>query len=227
MTKFRLGLAITVLWILGAVSFLRLEWTDAIDMKPNAWADFFAGAFSPLAFLWLVLGYLQQGDELQLSTKALQLQADELKHSVEQQRALVDVTRQQIDAEREISKQEQHARSVALQPHFVVSPHGVNRSGSEYKYALSLVNRGTPATRVFVLADVGLAERMVVLSEPYFVTDTERSAVIALNGPFPDENGRLEISYTDALGAPGKYAYVISRTQGQPEIPLTFTPLVG
>ena len=47
---------------------------------------------APLAFLWLVIGYFQQGDELSQNTKALeqqekalQLQVDELRQSVEQQ----------------------------------------------------------------------------------------------------------------------------------------------
>jgi hypothetical protein len=61
-------------------------------MPFNEWGDFFAGASAPLAFLWLVIGYFQQGDELSQNTKALeqqekalQLQVDELRQSVEQQ----------------------------------------------------------------------------------------------------------------------------------------------
>lgn len=61
-------------------------------MAFNEWGDFFAGVSAPLAFLWLVIGYFQQGEELGQNTKALeqqekalQLQVDELKQSVEQQ----------------------------------------------------------------------------------------------------------------------------------------------
>ena len=35
--------------------------------------DFLGGVSSPLAFLWLVLGFFQQGREIRLSNKALQL----------------------------------------------------------------------------------------------------------------------------------------------------------
>lgn len=68
------------------------DWDTAKSMKFNEWGDFFAGSFAPLAFLWLVIGYFQQGEELSQNTKALeqqeralQLQVDELKQSVEQQ----------------------------------------------------------------------------------------------------------------------------------------------
>ena len=96
-----IGAAISIFW-LCALAYLAFRDTGAFTkMAPNEWGDFFAGCFAPLAFLWLVLGYMQQGEELQLSTKALQLQAKELSNSVEQQRALVEVTRQQLDSERE------------------------------------------------------------------------------------------------------------------------------
>lgn len=44
----------------------------------NEWGDFLAGAFAPPAFLWLILGYLQQGEELKHSTEALKAQKEEL-----------------------------------------------------------------------------------------------------------------------------------------------------
>jgi len=64
-------------------------------MKPDEFATFLAGVFGPLAFLWLVLGFFQQGAELRHSADALWLQGQELQNSVEQQRNLVEVTREQ------------------------------------------------------------------------------------------------------------------------------------
>ena len=43
---------------------------------------------SPLAFLWLVLGFFQQSREIRLSGKALQLQAAEMKRSVDEHRRI-------------------------------------------------------------------------------------------------------------------------------------------
>lgn len=45
----------------------------------NELGDFAAGIFAPLAFLWLVLGYRQQGKELSTSARALEAQVAELK----------------------------------------------------------------------------------------------------------------------------------------------------
>lgn len=92
--RFSFGLVVTFLWLATMVVLFYWSSTQASQLKPNEWGDFFAGMFAPLAFLWLVLGYLQQGEELRLSSDALKLQAEELKNSVEQQRELVEVTRQ-------------------------------------------------------------------------------------------------------------------------------------
>ncbi|WP_259641795.1 hypothetical protein, partial [Pseudomonas syringae group genomosp. 3] len=54
-------------------------------MELNEVGDFLAGAFGPLAILWLVLGFFQQGVELRQGTEALLLQANELRESVTQQ----------------------------------------------------------------------------------------------------------------------------------------------
>jgi hypothetical protein len=96
------GWATTVIWLLLCALFLYNDWASAAGMKFNEWGDFLAGASAPLAFLWLVIGYFQQGEELGQNTKALkqqeralQLQVDELSQSVEQQnRSAVELGRQ-------------------------------------------------------------------------------------------------------------------------------------
>ena len=55
-------------------------------MGPNGWGDFLAGAAAPLAFLWLVLGYLQQGEELAKSSRALIDQAETMRKELVYQR---------------------------------------------------------------------------------------------------------------------------------------------
>lgn len=63
------------------------------DLELNELGDFLAGAFGPIAFLWLVLGYIQQGAELRQGTEALLLQATELNSSVKQQAAIAEAQR--------------------------------------------------------------------------------------------------------------------------------------
>jgi hypothetical protein len=112
------GALVSTAW-LGVVAYLLLRDPGALGkMTPNEWGDFLAGCFAPLAFLWLVLGYLQQGDELRLSTDALRLQAEELKNSVQQQRELVEVSRLQVESEREALLFERQLREDLSLPKF-------------------------------------------------------------------------------------------------------------
>jgi hypothetical protein len=74
------------------------------DLPPNAWGDWAAGTFAPLAFLWLVVGYLQQGDELRLNTEVLKLQQLELRNQVaETARLAKNSERQAIAAEQMVA----------------------------------------------------------------------------------------------------------------------------
>lgn len=61
------------------------KFDDLIKLELNGIGDLAAGVFGPVAFLWLILGYLQQGKELKASTEALKLQAEELNNAVTQQ----------------------------------------------------------------------------------------------------------------------------------------------
>ena len=46
--------------------------------------NFLEGAFAPLAFLWLVIGYFLQQKELEQNTEALRAQATEIQRTAEQ-----------------------------------------------------------------------------------------------------------------------------------------------
>lgn len=65
---------------------------DFGTMELNNWGDFLAGISAPLALLWVVVGYYQQGEELRLSREELALQRQEVarlaESSVEQTKAL-------------------------------------------------------------------------------------------------------------------------------------------
>lgn len=80
---------LTALYVGGAITIMGAKFDELITLKLNEIGDFAAGVFGPVAFLWLILGYLQQGRELKASTDALKLQAKELNNSVKQQEMLV------------------------------------------------------------------------------------------------------------------------------------------
>ncbi|MDZ5436572.1 hypothetical protein T3H00_28420 [Pseudomonas fluorescens] len=112
-----MGRALAIIGIVLTIGYAIFSWWlvgDRIEtlrvMPLNEVGDFLAGAFGPLAILWLVLGFFQQGIELRQGTKALLMQADELKHSVEQQSALVEVSKRQLETE--LASVSQHSRQL-------------------------------------------------------------------------------------------------------------------
>lgn len=91
------GICVTAGWIMLSGLYASYNLDEILALKPNEWGDFIAGLTAPLAFLWLVIGYFQQGKELQLNREALILQAEEFKNSVLQQEQLVIATREDIE----------------------------------------------------------------------------------------------------------------------------------
>ena len=89
------GLLITVAYIVAVVCF-RFESLGCLKTMPlNEFGDFLAGVFNPIAFMWLVLGYLMQGRELKQNTTALEYQATELKNAVVQYKEMAEVAKSQ------------------------------------------------------------------------------------------------------------------------------------
>jgi len=78
---------------------------ENVLLASNELGDFLAGVFAPLAFLFLYLGYKQQGQELKQNTRALRLQADELRENVKVQNEIM-----------KIQQQEQAAKHFSVQP---------------------------------------------------------------------------------------------------------------
>ena len=110
---FRLGLVLSAAYLAMIGTYWFGAQAQFASLTPNELGDFLAGAFSPLAFLWLVLGYMQQGEELKNSADALWLQGEELQNSVTQQRELVEVTREQLAHEREALAAEERRLAAA------------------------------------------------------------------------------------------------------------------
>ena len=88
------GVIATLIWFLGIYVFSQSN-SYNLPATLNELGDFLAGIFAPIAFFWLILGYIQQGKQLDQNTKALeqqekalQLQIDEMKEGVKQQKEI-------------------------------------------------------------------------------------------------------------------------------------------
>lgn len=87
---FKVGIWLTSIFLLCVTCYCFVVWKLILAMTPNEVGDFLAGIFGPLALLWVVLGFLQQGAELRYSRDALILQAKELRSSVLTQKNMAE-----------------------------------------------------------------------------------------------------------------------------------------
>jgi len=81
-----LGLVVSAVWLLLGFLYISyaVGWSNFTDLPAEQMGSFLEGAFAPLAFLWLVIGYFLQQEELQQNTAALNAQAREIERSAEQ-----------------------------------------------------------------------------------------------------------------------------------------------
>ena len=83
----KIGLFLTSLWVVLIGVIIFFNWKAASTLSLNEWGDFLAGITAPMAFLWLIIGYMLQSKELKMNTEALFEQSNELR---EQTQAIID-----------------------------------------------------------------------------------------------------------------------------------------
>ena len=94
-------------WILticygGIFLFVRGgdTWNVLTNRDLNELGDFLSGVFTPLAFLWLIIGYRLQYQEFRLQRKEVQLQREELHATAATLGSQTDLLSEQTTAER-------------------------------------------------------------------------------------------------------------------------------
>lgn len=179
-------------------------WNLMIAMDPDEFATFLSGAFAPLAFLWLVLGFRQQGDELRNSAQALWLQGEELRNSVEQQRRLVEVSREQLSAEYAERLRIDAEQDKLAQPRLLLSQAGGTRSGGRVEFRYNLICGGPACTNVIVRSNEKIVMRkplMGVAEENTLRFIYEPGDIV---GPLD-----LHVNYDDSHGRRRQQSFVI------------------
>lgn len=148
------GIGISLGWLLIFGWLVWLRWGDAQKMTLNEWGDFLAGGSAPLALLWLVVGYFQQGRELGLNTKALEAQEGELRRQVSATTRLATNAAKQAEAAEALAdvtrvgqQRMEHQQSVQAQPKFVATEATVRRNRL---VAMKVRNVGETARKIEV-----------------------------------------------------------------------------
>lgn len=142
--RFTMGKYASIFWLLAWVSIVACSWNEAKDMQLHEWGDFFAGIVGPIALLWLVLGYLQQGEELRINTEALKAQEEELRNQVEETRKLaaqhkshVQIGAESLALSRQQYRDELNLSNKSLRPRFQYVT-----CGKDHTWYLKLRNLG-------------------------------------------------------------------------------------
>lgn len=225
--RFGFGVTVSTGWIIVSLALLWLTRAKLPEMGPNEWGDYLAGMFAPLALLWLVLGYMQQGEELKLNTEALRLQAEELHNSVEQQRQLVEVSRLQVESERAALAYERELCETENRPRFDVSGNGgAFRDDGQCDYAVTVTNIGPPATQfiIDVIEPTGNSKRLY--EAPLFARGDRTNSRYKVDTPLVGDGTRLSIRGVDALSRSFELQCPAFRKDDQPHTGLSFGPFV-
>lgn len=150
----RIAFVLTGIWILVAVSYVYADWSQVERLNAVSISALLSAVVMPLAFLWLVVGYFQQAEELRQTAEALRKQGDLLEQQVQGTKSLVLVAVRQTEAtvrmvqlERRKFEEETKTRIRAAQPQFVLDE-GMRhpRAGS-----MRLHNVGAPASNLAII----------------------------------------------------------------------------
>ena len=106
--RLRFSLWVTVGWLfLGALYISGVVgWAPFVQQRAPDLGGFLEGAFAPLAFLWLVVGFFLQRQQLEQNTQAIEAQLVEMRRAAEQ----AEVQSRAIEADELHSRQDTFLR---------------------------------------------------------------------------------------------------------------------
>lgn len=84
--RLRCSLALTLIWVFLGIFYITtvVGWIDFATLNAPSLGGFLEGAFAPLAFLWLVVGFFTQQSQLTQNTRVVEKQLEVLRESAEQ-----------------------------------------------------------------------------------------------------------------------------------------------
>lgn len=211
-SEVQIGGYVTALYIGLLICVVAVRHDDFLGLKLNELGDFMAGAFGPVAFGWLVLGYIQQGKELKVSSAALVKQGEELALSVKQQILMQEHAEIQVKIAQEKLSSELSELELSLRPiakvRFVSSGQGFNREWHNFEVFIS--NSGAYDLKVHAgdgYQNLHLeAGYMAHLSRETFQASFDSGEMIS---SYP-----IRVSCLNARGAPYFYRFVFEVRDG-------------
>jgi hypothetical protein len=211
-----LGILATITWLGVASALLYAKRASLCTLDVNEWGDFFAGAFAPVAFLWLVLGYMQQGDELRSNREELAKQVKALRDANEAQLGLLKLESDRLTEERAL-------REFEVLPNLHLQGTGSRAADlGHVEYEFTLSNLGGTAVSLECNLLLDGQRPQLLLSPPLVTKGEQRSASLRLPPRLAAANARLRITYSDALTRAHEVFFSIGRESEQPGLPALF-----
>ena len=173
----KIGLTLTVVWVACIIALvLYFSPENWQEFKLNELGDFIAGVSAPLAFLWLVVGIWQQGEDLKL-------QRADLQHGMKMTREIADTAK----AEHELAIGEAQPRFVNCTLRNANLPNHFNIESS---------NVGNVAHDVKVLEHNSTSEIDMAFKLPISIDKTRRTILKFVSNPI-GKSGWIKFGYLD------------------------------
>lgn len=106
--RLRASIFVTAGWLGLGVIYISMVvgWSDFVQQQAPALGSFLEGAFAPLAFLWLVVGFFLQQQQLRENTLSIRAQLRQMERTAEQ----AEVQSRHIEADELHSRQDTFLR---------------------------------------------------------------------------------------------------------------------
>lgn len=204
-----LGWGLSLVYLSCVGLFVYLVPQKLLSLELNAIGDFLAGVFGPIAFLWLVLGYRQQGTELRM-------QAAELKASVEQQTEMVKA--QQVSLQN-------YERS--LEPLLKLEYSGERKDRNGCSEVFLIKNAGSYCDSIVIKVTGNGETRAPVSVEPLHKDAAHEFLIPEFISPYVEQE--LVVSYTKRSGLKNWQAFSVrkSKTPEEASVQIMKRPLQG
>lgn len=207
---------LSIVGILGTLAWLGvIAWifggriTEITHLDPNEAGDFLAGSLGPLGILWLILGFFQQGQELRDNTRALDLQATELRNSTQEQRELLRATRAQVDADHALVElaRAQHEQSLLPRFAFLDVATVTAAGGTELRFELRNLGANASEVRVDSTAAPTHAQSTRL---PVTMAGVPYACVVAFAPGHPVAGDHVSVTFRDLTGKHGSIRYALA-----------------
>jgi hypothetical protein len=176
----------------------------ALPVEANELGDLLAGVFSPLAFLWLIVGYFLQASELSLTRKELNRQTIALNDQVQ-------ATSRAVELEAEYQRERKKNKDKMAAP--ILEYNGLSKGTQSRNPQLSIKNRGGSITSVNVKVsgrDIPIDEWLDGKMHHFTIDNVDDTFVDDVKGC----SYNLELKYIDMFKQQQRKRYVFSDTLG-------------